>query len=106
MLWHLRIFRPVLLAAISFSIAVSAYAEDAKLSIQFDRNRICCIMNADLLSEKLVAIDGISSADYIERKRKIILQYDKEKIAVPDIIATISRITDVQEDMILAEAAK
>lgn len=70
---------------------------EKKIVIEFDRSSICCIMNHDLLGEKLEEVEGINTAHFNMGDRKIYLYYETEKITVTKIIGKVSRITKVEE---------
>ncbi len=63
-------------------------------------------MNHMRLEEMLTDIEGIEKAVFHERKREITVVYDDSKITVPEIIKSVVKITQVDEDIILLPGEK
>lgn len=80
-----------------------AKAEEKKLLISFDKNNICCIMNAEPLTRQLEKLKGVSTARFNMEKRKILLYFDPLKIDVQTIVDMVSKITAVDKKFILPE---
>ncbi len=83
--------------------ASTAQAEEKKLLISFDKNNICCIMNAEPLTRQLEKLKGVSTARFNMEKRKILLYFDPLKIEVQAIVDMVSKITAVDKKFILPE---
>ena len=83
--------------------ALMAEAEEKKLLISFDKNNICCIMNAEPLTRQLEKLKGVSAVRFNMEKRKILLYFDPLKIEVQAIVDMVSKITAVDKKFILPE---
>ena len=79
-------------------------ALEKRVNLEFDKNFICCIVNHATIAEKLEAIDGINTAHFISRKRKVIVYYEPLKIKIESIVEGLSKITKVDRKFIAAEA--
>jgi copper chaperone CopZ len=80
-----------------------AEAEEKKLLISFDKNNICCIMNAEPLTRQLEKLKGVSTARFNMEKRKILVYFDPLEIEVQTIVDKVSKITAVDKKFILPE---
>lgn len=104
MIWlKQQIFRICLLFLILSVFASHAQAKEKRLTINFDKNNICCIMNAPILVSKLEKLEGINTVRYNEDARKILVYFDPSKIAVQAIVDKVSKITDVEKQFILTK---
>jgi|TARA_Y100000294_G_C8558121_1_gene337978 hypothetical protein len=95
------IFKICFLFVILLVFTSPAESEEKRLTINFDKNNICCIMNAPILTSELEKRDGINSARYNEEARKILVYFDPAKIAVQGIVDEVSKITKVEKHFIL-----
>ena len=98
-----RIFKVCLLLLILFVFASQVQAEEKRLTINFDKNNICCIMNASILVGELEKLEGISNARYNENSRKILVYFNPLKIDVQAIVNKVSKITAVNKQFILTK---
>ncbi len=102
MMWQKQpIFKICFLFIILLVFTSPAQSEEKRLTINFDKNYICCIMNAPIVESELEKHDGINSARYKEKARKILVYFDPVKIAVQGIVDQVSKITHVEKQFIL-----
>ena len=97
-----RIVVSAFLSAI-FGLVQPAFAEEKKVTLEFDKNFICCIVNHDIIAEKLEKIDGINTVHFSLKKRRVLAYYDPSIIKVASIVDKLSKITKVDSKFIAAE---
>ncbi len=98
-----RIFKISLLFLMLSVFPLYVQAEEKRLTINFDKNNICCIMNAPILVTELEKVDGINIARYKEDARKIMIYFEPLKIAIRTIVDKVSKITAVDKQFILTK---
>lgn len=89
--------------AVAFGTAQPGFAEEKKVALEFDRSMICCLVNHDVISEKLEKVDGINTVLFSLKKRRVLAYYDPLKIKVESIVDRLSKITKVDRKYIAAE---
>jgi hypothetical protein len=85
------------------SVPLNAFAQEKRLEMVFDKSFICCLANHSIIAEKLEEVDGISTAHFILKKRKVLVYYDPSKIKIPSIVERLSKITLIDKKYIVAE---
>lgn len=104
MIWlKQQIFKICFLFLILSVFASHAQAEEKRLTINFDKNNICCIMNVPILVSELEKLEGINTVRYNEDARKILVYFNPVKIDVQAIVDKVSKITNVDKRFILTK---
>ena len=101
-----RISAAIIMGAALASFPPASSAGEESVLIEFDRNKLCCIMNHMRLEEMLTDIDGINMAIFHQRKREVTIIYDKSKITLEQIVNHLVDITKVDRDVILLPGQK
>ena len=107
MMWlKQRIFKISLLFLMFFVVASHAQADEKRLTINFDKNNICCIMGKDMIASELKKSEGVNSARFKANERKISLYFEPLKIKMKTIVEKVSEITQIEKQFILPELDK
>ena len=101
MMWlKQRIFKISLLFLMFFVVASHAQADEKRLTINFDKNNICCIMNKDMIASELKKLKGVNSARFKANEREISLYFEPLKIKMKTIVEKVSEVTQIQKQFI------